>query len=776
MISLCIISRKEDEKALQKAIINVGEYVDEIILVDTSKEGSLNEMVDYLKEFTEHKDIDLFTLKWTNDFAAARNFSFEQASGDVIFWIDSDDTVIHPENLPKLAKKITDGEVDWIYSEYIYQRDETGNVIAKHWKPRLFRKGTGHWVGNVHEDFMPDEVVIQKKDTDLGPDRLLIEHHATQDELFEHSNRNLAIQLAEIERDGEKVDPRTLQYTAMSYQGLGKYEDAIPYFLRHAKVSGSKEDKYWSLYRAGTCSHILGRNQDALNLTLDSLKLFPQWKSSYLQLAAIYTDLEEWPKAIEWTLTGLEKSDPDTLQVLSELDYTILPLGRLAMCYLQTGNYELANSTAIDVYRMNPNYPGSKDLVKMCMEATKLEGFVKSFIEVAQNIKQYDRVKAVKLFDLVPKELDEDFRIQAARTTLVPPKKWDEKSIVIYCGKTLEEWSFPSVFTGIGGSEKAVIYMAKELAAKGYSVTVYNRCGDMKGVYEGVEYLPYYFFNKRDTFDTLIIWRNPLAFADSFKAKRKYLWLHDIAHPEHFNQKIYDSIDKIFFLSKWHRTNLPDCPEDKVFITNNGINPADFKELPPKRPNSLIWSSSYDRGLLPFMKNIWPLIKKEIPDVTLDVAYGWNNIEKEMELIPSLKQLYTELSPILENTPGVTHHGRISHKALAQLMGSSMVYPYASEFGETCNMTSMECQAAGCYVITTSEAGGTKERVVPGLGLVVSTKGIYTNKLSQIEFAKAVIRYLKHPEILSDPVKGKANPDYFSWKKTTNQWIKEVLK
>jgi len=765
MISLCIISRKEDEEALAKAVDSVLAYVDEVIIVDTSiKEGlkTKNGVMNYGRWNTK-----VVPFKWTGSFADARNFSFEQATHEVIFTIDSDDIVTNPEVLPRLAKLIEEGKVDWIYSQYNYQRDETGNLVAKHWKPRLFRKGTGHWVGRVHEDFTPDKMVIQKKDSDIGSDCLIIEHTATQHELEDHAKRNLSIQMAEINRDGDNVDPRTLQYTAMSMQGLGRYELAIQYFLKHIKVTGSKEDKFWSLYRAGTCSYILGRNEEALNLTLDSLKLFPHWKSSYFQMATIYTALEEWSKVIEWTLTGLEKKDPETLQVISEIDYTILPLGRLAMAYMQTGNYELANSTAIDVYQMNPEYPGSKDLVKMCMETVKLEGFVKSFLEVTQNVKKYDRVKATKLFDLIPKELDEDYRIQGARTLLVAPKIWPEKSVVIYCGRTLEEWSYPSVFTGIGGSEKAVINMAKELARQGFSVTVYNRCGDMKGTYDGVEYLPYYFFNKKDTFDTLIIWRNPLAFDDTFKAKRKYLWLHDIAHPEHFNEKIYANLDKIFFLSNWHRSNLPDCPDNKVFITNNGIDPADFRDLPPKRPNSLIWSSSYDRGLLPFIKNILPLIKKEIPDVTLDVAYGWANIEKEMELLPHLKDLYQELSPILENTPGITHHGRISHRKLAQLMGSSMVYPYASEFGETNNMTSQECQAAGCYVITTSQAGATPERI--NFGEVIDCAGIYSDHILWPLFAERVIRYLKKPVPPKD-----IDVSNFYWEETAKQWINEL--
>jgi glycosyltransferase involved in cell wall biosynthesis len=294
----------------------------------------------------------------------------------------------------------------------------------------------------------------------------------------------------------------------------------------------------------------------------------------------------------------------------------------------------------------------------------------------------------------------------------------------------------------------------------------------MKGEYNGVEYLPYYHFNLKDSFNILIGWRNPAMFMQDFKAKKKLLWLHDIAYAEQFSPKVYENVDKIMFLSKWHRSNLPECPEEKVFITNNGINPKDFENLPEKRPNSLIWSSSYDRGLLPFIKNILPLIKAEIPDVTLDACYGWQNILKEQH-VPHLRELYQELAPILENTPGITHHGRLPHKKLAQLMGASMVYPYASEFGETNNITSQKMQAAGVSVITTTQSGGTSERVM--FGMVVPGNGIYTDKELQKDFAKAVIQDLKEDQSKFHKASRQNILDAFSWEKTASDWEKYLL-
>jgi glycosyltransferase involved in cell wall biosynthesis len=309
--------------------------------------------------------------------------------------------------------------------------------------------------------------------------------------------------------------------------------------------------------------------------------------------------------------------------------------------------------------------------------------------------------------------------------------------------------------------------MSQELTKLGYKVTIYNKCGDYRGVYDGVEYLPFYHFNPQDNFDTLIAWRNPSFFANDIHAKKKIVWLHDIASPQQFSDKAIENTDKFIFLSKWHRNNMPSIPEYKIFISNNGIKAEDFAETKEKRQNSLLWTSSYDRGLLPFIKNIFPLIKKEIPTVTLDVAYGWGNIDKEIELIPSLKELRDELTPLLESDD-IIHHGRLNEQEIANLYKTSQILAYASEFGETNNISSQKAQASGCYVLTTSQAGATPEYLK--FGDYVNGDGIYTNEKLQKEYARKAIDYLRNP--IQDENLRKSIVEAFDWKSTAKTWEK----
>jgi glycosyltransferase involved in cell wall biosynthesis len=540
----------------------------------------------------------------------------------------------------------------------------------------------------------------------------------------------------------------------------------------HINKCGWPEEKYFSLHYLGHCFKWVNQLDQAINTALEAMKIFPQWALAYFDLGEYYSHKGDYRKTIEWTLTGFSKEKPKSyVYFVNDLDYSVFPLGRLADAYLQVGEYLKAYQIAKKLVKENPKDKLCQELLDTCKKVLDTEDFVQSFVKVAETTSNIDRLKAIKLFDLLPSRYDEDIRIQQARFAIVPPYTWPSKSIVFYCHKGFEEWAYPSIFTGLGGSEEAVVYLSEQFVKMGYKVVVYNYCGDMRGTYNGVEYRPYYHFNPQDIFNILVIWRYPPFCGHKFKAKKVYLWLHDIVSKELFNERILENVDKILFLSKWHRNNVPDLPDEKCYITNNGIDPSQFLQTPKRRPNSLLWTSSYDRGLVTLGRDILPLIEKEIPSVTLDVCYGTGNLEKEMDTFPHLKDIYNECQKIFKK-PNVIHHGRISHKEVADLAASSMVLAYSSEFGETNNISSQKAQAAGCYVITTSQAGATPERI--RFGKVVQGNNIYTDKKLQEKYAQEVIKFLKNPKELSLAERKKIAEE-FSWETTAKQWQKDLL-
>jgi len=119
-----------------------------------------------------------------------------------------------------------------------------------------------------------------------------------------------------------------------------------------------------------------------------------------------------------------------------------------------------------------------------------------------------------------------------------------------------------------------VIYMARELVKLGWNVTVYAD-PDHEQVDQGVVYVPYYKFNPRDQFNILVLWRNPTLLDYDLKAKKFYLWAHDVQNNlEYTGDKArrVNKLNKLIVLSPYHRANVPAVPDDKILLSSNGIN------------------------------------------------------------------------------------------------------------------------------------------------------------------------------------------------------------
>ncbi len=158
---------------------------------------------------------------------------------------------------------------------------------------------------------------------------------------------------------------------------------------------------------------------------------------------------------------------------------------------------------------------------------------------------------------------------------IYPPRTHGEKEIAFYCGQQFTPWGPKSAEDPggnfVGGSEEAVIYLTKELAKQGWKVTVYADPGEDVGTFDGVEWSPYYTFNPNDTFNILVYWRAVGYLDMAVKAKKTYLWAHDVLNPTEFNQERLEKLTKVIVLSKAHRKNIPDVPDDKVMISSNGF-------------------------------------------------------------------------------------------------------------------------------------------------------------------------------------------------------------
>ena len=122
-LSLCMIVKNESF-FLRDCLAKAAPHVDEIVVVDT---GSTDDTRQIAAEFTDK----VFDFAWQDDFASARNYSLDQATGDWIIVLDADE-VIAPEDWEAIRDLIPGADKDaYLLVQYNYSVE----AQDKNWVP-----------------------------------------------------------------------------------------------------------------------------------------------------------------------------------------------------------------------------------------------------------------------------------------------------------------------------------------------------------------------------------------------------------------------------------------------------------------------------------------------------------------------------------------------------------------------------------------------------------------------------------------------------------------
>jgi len=281
---------------------------------------------------------------------------------------------------------------------------------------------------------------------------------------------------------------------------------------------------------------------------------------------------------------------------------------------------------------------------------------------------------------------------------------------------------------GLGGSESAVIYMARELQNIGFEVTVFNNCIDSRaseGVYDGVRYIDLSRLQETNnhTCDVMIVSRTVEPYLErsvqfskmKSSAKLKVLWLHDTfcaGDNELESLLLNNHIDEVFTLSDFHtsyfstldhgkRRNF-EVLKNKIFMTRNGARKyIDEVDITQKDKDLFIYNASITKGMLPLVEHIWPRVKQHIPTAKLKVIGGYYRFRdnaapdeqeaKFRELIQreDLQKLDVEFTGVIPQHEIATHLAKASF----------MIFPGA--FPETFGISSLESLLYNTPLITT---------------------------------------------------------------------------
>ena len=133
-ISLCMIIKNEG-KVLSRCLDSIKDLMDEIIIIDT---GS----TDNTKEIASNYTNKIYDFEWTDDFSAARNYSFSKATKDYIYVADADEVIdaINHGRFQQLKELILP-EIDIVQMKYVTSADfNTVYNFQKEYRPKLFKR------------------------------------------------------------------------------------------------------------------------------------------------------------------------------------------------------------------------------------------------------------------------------------------------------------------------------------------------------------------------------------------------------------------------------------------------------------------------------------------------------------------------------------------------------------------------------------------------------------------------------------------------------------
>jgi glycosyltransferase involved in cell wall biosynthesis/tetratricopeptide (TPR) repeat protein len=711
---------------------------------------------------------------WNDDFALARNASFDmvhrysklnQKEFDWILWIDTDDTL--EGNIHYVLDNL-DSKSQVVMLRYDYAVDpKTEQVLAVQWRERLFRTDMPtKWAYPIHEVCrFPVGTQIARKDG------AWIRHwREPKNERTDTRARNRKI-LAKA-RAEHPDEPRFKYYFAnevYAEAALAQHEQGRPDLeLINAAIkayedfipdSPSPDDAYLASHQVAELQRMAHNHMGAIEADLRSLMIHPTWPDAYVGIAQSYMALEDWDKVEFWAGAVLKVcAEQDTTQVREPLNDVYLPKLLLGIAAEMKGRLH----DAMDIYRELDEQNLASEVKDRIASVKKkiLDGYAnQNLIPTLENNKPSDRNR---LFGTQP-----------------------EKSIAFFTAPLFESWHPELMKTGgIGGAETCVMEVAARFAADGWRTVVFGTPGDHRGVHEptGVEYWNADEFSATEPFTVFVSSRIPQIFDANVNARTKMLWMHDVNAGENpFEGEFGDrmtQIDYVIGLTDWHCQHLHrlyNIPLQKLIKIPNGVDLDRFGEIDEskRQKHKFVFSSSPDRGI-DVVLNVWPKLKTRFPDAELHVFYGWNSIDKIVDIQPTnpLGRFKEGVMGIIEEMGGEDYgifwHNRVTQTELAEHLKTCHAWLYPTYFMETFCITAIEMQAAGVIPITSNVAA--LQETVGNPALRVDG---WPNNVSFLrQYTDTVIRTVsttkKHQEGLRE--RGYHQANKFTWDAAFRDW------
>lgn len=774
---------RNSAETINECLSSIVPFVDEVSIIDT---GSTDDTEAIARRACLDYGVDLVwgtwedperhpEHGWISNFAAARQLSVDQSTGDLWCWIDADTRMV--------SGRAWRDEVDAFFGghrgsenpglmliPYDYERDTGGRVVRRVIAQQVCVRGGYAWEGPVHELPIAQQPGLEVHKALYADFRF--EHIKAAKDYRTALERNMWILENHIAK-GREMTPRLWQNLGSTQQSLERFPEAVVSLTRCLDEEPLGMESYSSLLSRACCHRSMGNAELALQDFLLATRRFPERRTPYVYLAETASDIGEWDKALHWLAIADKLPENDGSTVYNPVWIKWGALQIRARCLRELGMFE----AALELYQqLSTAFPENAGLAE----------YIKSMVDEMERGRLYRAYKivtdgqaaqmAAEIWRGCPDSIahyPEPLRVHR------PTPASGAFRVALYCPMGRMSWGPHSLESGVGGSEEAAILLSRELTKRGCHVEIYGQPErqDFGQDEHGVVWLPQYAY-RDEPVDVFIAWRHPRASKLAPSAGMRVLWLHDVVKSSDFTPENLETTDLVFCLSQFHARPLASVPgwSEKVVITKNGMSEEYLADPKPvRRRHSFAYYSSMDRGV-DLVLELWPQIKAELPDANLDIYYGFTQVYLDMmKSLPHLRDLKTKIEGLLEKSESVIWHGMVGQKKLAESMANTEFWLYPTSWPETSCITAMKCQAMGCIPITSRyQDSGVPETTQFDLGPPGRPGMIRDDATWQREWLAAVLAAAKKPpqahEAFRQEMSRWARKTY-SWSTVADDWM-----
>ncbi|MDB5343899.1 MAG: glycosyl transferase family 2 [Schlesneria sp.] len=293
-LSLCMIVRN-NETTIGSCLESIRPWVDEMIVVDTGSSDATADICQRLGAIVHH-------WAWCDDFSAARNESVRHATGEWIFWMDSDDTI--PVECGQRLRMLADSNHVANILGYVIQvhcpgpNNDTQDVTAVD-HVKLFRNRPElRFEHRIHEQILP---AIRRCGGEVAFTDIYVVHSGA-DHTTQGRQRKLErdFRLLRLDLEERPDHPFVLFNLGMTHADVHQHVEAVRWLERCLQVSRMDESHVRKAYALLISSLMQLRELErATQVCRQAADLYPNDKEILFRQAMLAHELGRLQEAVE---------------------------------------------------------------------------------------------------------------------------------------------------------------------------------------------------------------------------------------------------------------------------------------------------------------------------------------------------------------------------------------------------------------------------------------------------------------------------------------------